>query len=218
MLKQILPIGIVIVGALLGEGVFALLDQNRATVSYAVDIFENLDIPTSEYVCQWEPSFGNGTMSLRRTFLFNDIAIYLYVITYLSSEPDSELIRYGRSLIDSEEWVQGNEPGTSIANASIFGFNLNIVRISKVNGPEELAVMYWYDVGGRPMRSRNLAKFHSITNLFRFREDSSAVVIATPCAHDCDKAAEVVGLFVASTFLGPAGKYRSIVRNVAGQD
>lgn len=197
----------------MGQGIFALLDQNRATVSYAVDIFENRDIATSEYVHQWEPNFGNGTMSFRRTFLFNENEIYLYVITYLSSEPDSELIRYGRSLIDFEEWVRGDESGVSITNDSIFGFNSNFAVISKVKGPEELAVMYWYEVGGRPMRSKNLAKFHSITNLFRFREDSSAVVIATPCVRDCDKTAEVIGSFVTSIFLDSDGRYRSIVRD-----
>jgi hypothetical protein len=212
VLRHLLPLGLVIMGALLGALVFGQFDRYAAGIYLDETFFSTVDnLPLEESV-HWRPNFGGGSMALRRNVQHDDMIISVHVITYLASLPDSELIQPARTIVDLRSWRQTEtiRPSESLQESA--EFNSRDLIVESNDRRTKMVVMYWFDIGGRRTESRSRAKMYGILNFLTFREDSSVIVLATKCEVSCDGKTDALRMLASRLFLDADGNYRSIVR------
>jgi hypothetical protein len=211
-LKHLLPLGLVIIGALLGALVFGQFDRYVADIYFDEHFFSALgDSPLEESV-YWKPNFGDGSMALQRSVQYDDMIITVHVTTYLASLPDSELIHSDRTIVDLRSWRQTETIRPSELLQESAGINSRHLIVESIDRGTKLVVMYWFDIGGRRTESRSRAKMYSILNFLTLREDSSVIVFSTKCEVSCDGKADALRMLASRLFLDADGNYRSIVR------
>lgn len=212
LLRHLLPIALVVLGALLGAVVFHQFDRRVPNIYFDEHFFAAVDNSLLEENGQWKPNFGSGSMSLHRNVQYNDMVIAVHVTTYLASLPDSELIRLDRTIADSRYWRLTETTQSSELMQEKVGSSSKTLLVESIDRRTKLVVMYWFDVGGSRIGSRLQAKIYGLLNFFKFREDSSVVVLASECEVSCDGKVDSLRSLASRLFLDADGDYQSIVR------
>lgn len=209
--------GIVLLSSAIGLATFDYFDRRAVDVVIDEGLFSSMGSASPADAGAWVPNFVVGTLTLRNTFLFDQIPITAHVITYMASDVDSDVARPDNNLVDSRFRVSNiSSSRARIANTDL-AENSNIVLIDALSNRTNLIAMYWYDVGGRPTNSRLVARLYAVLNFFYFREDSSVIVLFAECGASCTASEKAIVEFSEKSFLGSDGSYKSIVREVGSR-
>lgn len=170
------------------------IEQPVATLPSGVDGWSGPVDPAAD----WFPVFFGDTTTAAGRYSGSAAAVDMFVISYRSLSPQSELINETNRVFDPGRWMLVRETtGTAVdANgASLAYAETEIYEFGKTRR----LIRHWYVVDGRPFRNRVAVKLIELGNILRGRPTAAGVIaISTPVYGDTQQAGRVLDAFIAA--------------------
>jgi len=144
----------------------------------------------------WSPDFGGDTMTQAGRFVGVAADVDMYIVSYRSLSPESELINESNRIFDSRRWILIGE--TTGMTDSPVGKSVAYIE-TEVRGRTGISrlIRHWYVVNGRTHRSPVVVKLIELGNALLGRPSSMGVlVISTQFGDDAKQAAAVLDEFM----------------------
>jgi len=145
----------------------------------------------------WYPEFRGDTMTQSGRYLGPSAAVDVYIISYRSLSPQSELISETNRIFDPERWMLVDKTIGTADSAADQPLAYIETELREFTGIRRL-VRHWYVVDGRSHRSQMAVKLIELGNTLAGRPTpSGVVVISTRFYDDAGQAGRVLDAFMA---------------------
>jgi exosortase A len=150
-------------------------------------------------VGDWQPEFRGDLMIQAGRYQGELAAVDIYIISYQSLSPQSELINATNRIFNPEQWMLISETSGAVDSAAGESIAYIETEIQDFAGVKRL-VRHWYVVDGVPYNSRIKAKLIELSNTLAGRPTAVGVVaVSTRFDGNAEQAARVLDTFLLQT-------------------